>query len=204
MTDRDQKRMQARQKDDATKNVLDHELDAALTKYAAVEPRAGLEERVLANLRAEQSGVPVRAWWRWSVAVAVLIVVVALSWRWERPSHPVVAVRPANPTQASQQRKQFVSNGVRSGVRRRTSNPARKKIRSASPVVVAAGPKLDQFPSPQPLTEQELALARYVRDFPQEAALIARAQEEYEKGVEQKMRDAGSQLNNSESEQQER
>ncbi len=204
MTDRDQKRMQARQKDDATKNVLDHELDAALAKYYNVEPRAGLEERVLANLRAEQSGVPVRAWWRWNVAVAVLIVVVALLWRWEKPSHPVVAVRPANPTQASQQRKQFISNGVESGVRIQTSNSMRKKIRNVSPVVVADGPKLDHFPSPQPLTEQELALARYVRDFPQEATLIARGQKEYEKEVEQKMRDAGSQTNNSESEQQER
>ncbi len=192
MTDWDQKRMQARQKDDATKNVLDHELDAALAKYSNVEPRAGLEERVLANLRAEQSGVPVGAWWRWSVAGAVLIVAVALLWRWERPSHPVVAVRPANPTQASQQRKQLVSNGVESGVRIQTSNSVRKKIRNVSPVVVADGPKLDQFPSPQPLTEQELALARYVREFPQEANLIATAQVESEKEIQQKMKDTRS------------
>jgi len=192
MTDRDQKRMQARQKDDATKNVLDHELDAALAKYSNVEPRAGLEERVLANLRAEQSSVPVRAWWRWNVAVAVLIVAVALLWRWERPSHPVVAVRPANPTQASQQRKQFISNGVESGVRIQTSNSMRKKIRNVSPVVVADGPKLDHFPSPQPLTEQELALARYVREFPQEANLIATAQVESEKEIQQKMKDTRS------------
>ena len=192
MTDRDHKRMQARQKDDATKNVFDHELDAALAKYSNVEPRAGLEERVLANLRAEQSGVPVRAWWRWSVAGAVLIVAAALLWRLERPSHPVVAVRPANPTQASQQRKQFISNGVESGVRIQTSNSMRKKIRNVSPVVVAGGPKFDQFPSPQPLTEQELALARYVREFPQEASLIATAQVENEKEIQQKMKDTRS------------
>jgi hypothetical protein len=30
---------------------FDRMLDAALAKYAAVEPRTGLEERVLANLR---------------------------------------------------------------------------------------------------------------------------------------------------------
>ena len=192
MTDRDHKRMQARQKDDATKNVFDHELDAALAKYSNVEPRAGLEERVLANLRAEQSGVPVRAWWRWSVAGAVLIVAAALLWRLERPSHPVVAVRPANPTQASQQRKQFISNGVESGVRIQTSNSMRKQIRNVSPVVVAGGPKFDQFPSPQPLTEQELALARYVREFPQEANLIATAQVESEKEIQQKMKDTRS------------
>ena len=37
---------------------FDRMLDAALAKYAAVEPRTGLEERVLANLRAEQARVP--------------------------------------------------------------------------------------------------------------------------------------------------
>jgi len=35
----------------------DCEFDDALAKYARVEPRAGLEERILANLRAEQARV---------------------------------------------------------------------------------------------------------------------------------------------------
>ena len=38
----------------AERDPLDRDLDAALAKYAAVEPRAGLEDRVLANLRAER------------------------------------------------------------------------------------------------------------------------------------------------------
>jgi hypothetical protein len=69
---------------------------------------------------------------------------------------------------------------------------------------VAAYPKLDQFPSPQPLSEQELALARYVHDFPREATLIALAQAEHEKEIQQEMEDASSQTNNHDSEQQER
>ena len=39
---------------------LDRMLDATLAKYAAAEPRAGFEERVLANLRAERARVPDR------------------------------------------------------------------------------------------------------------------------------------------------
>jgi hypothetical protein len=35
---------------------------------------------------------------------------------------------------------------------------------------------LEQFPSPRPLSEQEIMLARFVEQFPREAAMIARAQ----------------------------
>jgi ribosome-binding protein aMBF1 (putative translation factor) len=38
--------------------------------------------------------------------------------------------------------------------------------------------KLDQFPSPQPLTKEERMLAEYVGQHYHEAVLIARAQEE--------------------------
>jgi hypothetical protein len=43
---------------------------------------------------------------------------------------------------------------------------------------VAAGPKLEQFPSPQPMSEQEKILASYVAQYPEHAALIAEARSE--------------------------
>lgn len=46
-------------------------------------------------------------------------------------------------------------------------------------------PKLDQFPTPRPLSEQEKLLVRYVHEFPEEALLIAKAQAESEKEIEQ-------------------
>ena len=45
--------------------ALDRELDAALAQYGAGEPRAGLEQRVLTNLRAERKKIASRTWWRW-------------------------------------------------------------------------------------------------------------------------------------------
>lgn len=204
MTDRDQERMKAQRKDDATENVLDRELDGVLAKYAAVEPRAGLEERVLANLRAERARIPVRAWWGWSASVAVLVLAVALLWRWEKPASPIVVVLPPSATQTSQEQpKQSVSTGAENQVRLPTTSPARRKIRHASAVAVA-GPKLDQFPSPQPLSEQELALATYVREFPQEANLIATAQVESEKEIQQRMKAILSETEGYDSNQQER
>ena len=43
---------------------------------------------------------------------------------------------------------------------------------------MADNPKLDQFPSPQPLSEQEKILESYVANYPEHAALIARARAE--------------------------
>jgi len=60
---------------------FDDMLDAALAKYAAAEPRAGLDERVLANLRAERARVTERACWRWSI-VAPLARSSLWPWHW--------------------------------------------------------------------------------------------------------------------------
>jgi hypothetical protein len=78
------------------------------------------------------------------------------------------------------------------------------KHRSTPPALVAAEPKLDQFPSPQPLSEEEQALVHYVQSFPKEATLIAKTQEEFELQTQKEMTDAGSQNQPSSSIQQER
>ena len=178
---------------------IDRELDAALTKYAT-EPRTGLEERVLANLRTERARVPARTRWHWSLtaaATAIVIVALTLALRSGRTPHPVVANTPGPALSPAQ----IVSN----------PRPSRRvKPRRSHPLVATTGhaelgpPKLDQFPSPQPLNEQERALARYVSEFPQEATLIARAQEEYEKEIQEKMKDAYSETEFSNADQQER
>jgi hypothetical protein len=172
---------------------LDRILDTALARYASVEPREGLEQRVLANLRAEPP-IPERAWWRWGVVAAVaaaIVITVALASRSSRPSHPAMANHPSATTNAPNEGPQIVSNREENGVRvhPQARGPAGKttRPRAPMPVMLAAQPKLDQFPSLQPLSEQEQVLARYVSQFPQEAALIARAQEDYEKEMKQKM-----------------
>jgi hypothetical protein len=63
-------------------------------------------------------------------------------------------------------------------------------VRRSAPrarAVAEADPKLDVFPSPRPLSEEELALARYVRHFPSDAKLVAQAQEASEREVLAKM-----------------
>jgi hypothetical protein len=182
---------------DKTKHApVDDQLDAVLAKYAAVEPRAGLEQRILANLKAQERPATGVAWWRWAGTLAVVLVITILVvWRAEIHRSQQVVRHPANPSQKSQ--PQIANMGL-SGKHQQSPVAVRRPRKRASPgVTQAAGqrspkPKLDQFPSPQPLSQEELVLARYAVEFPAEAALIAKAQDEYEKEVQREMRSADS------------
>jgi hypothetical protein len=150
---------------------LDDELDAALLKYAEAEPRVGLEQRVLANLRA-QPRASASAWWRWPavVAAAAVILVGVISLVFRSPHRLSVAVVHAPGKIAPQ-----VIPGAIADIAKPV--PVSKHTARATPVK-ASVPHLDQFPSPQPLSEQEQMLASYVAKYPEHAALIAQARSE--------------------------
>ena len=186
---------------------LDGALDAALAKYAAVEPRGGLEGRILANLQAQPSAIDNRSWQRWTFAAAALALVVfalALAWRSTRGraqiEHEKTATIPRQPQPEPQHTDVSVVAPVATARVMRGHAPVRRR----SPVVVASMPKLDQFPSPQPLSDEERALARYAAHFPLEARVIAQAQEEYARESQQLMRISASEIRPSGSDQQER
>jgi hypothetical protein len=164
-----------------SENDLDRMLDSALAKYAAVEPRMGLEERVLANLRAKPGTD--RVWWRWRLAIAamaVVIVAVTVALRYSKPSQPLVK-NPPSITVPDPQRHETKKPETQVANRHENTAPSRKPTRhavehSTQPEAVAvAYPKLDQFPSPRPLSEQEKILASYITLDPQRAALVAEA-----------------------------
>jgi hypothetical protein len=211
---------------------LDDPIDAALAKYAA-EPRAGLEERLLAHLRAQRKGSPSMAWWPWAgVAAAAILIATFLLWKLEPPRHerivrrqptlqqgtqPQIAAhpalpkigQPAAPVSVRRSRRHIArETPVRSSepnVTRRHESVRLAATRVAQPREVgAANPKLDQFPSPQPLSAEEIALVEYVRNFPEEAQLVAQAQEEFAIETEKEMIDAGSETRRSGSIEQER
>lgn len=163
---------------DQIRKSISHDLDAALAKYAAVEPRSGLEERILAGLRAEPAKIPSRALWQWGTAVAVvalLAVAAVLVGKSREAQHEMVQHRPATPERALPSSAQVVSSRQDDAhlarplpARTKAGNPPRRAIETA------ALPMLDQFPSPQPLSEQEKILANYVAANHQQAVLLAR------------------------------
>jgi len=173
---------------DLDSDDLDHALDSVLEKYAAVEPRPGLEDRIFANLRAEKAHPQQYSWWRWSWAVAAAVVMVAalLAWRSTRSSHPVIANHPAVENDSGKPVQHVASGQIKPGPSpRRRSGP--RPSTQPHLATVETYPKLDVFPSPRPLSEEELALARYVRNFPTDAQAVAQAQEASEREVLAKM-----------------
>jgi hypothetical protein len=170
---------------DGPQDELDRLLDSALAKYSTVEPRSGLEERVLANLQAERKKAPSRVWWHWglsAVVAALVIAALSFSWRFETTKDPSVAGHPAVRDSSSRiPEREMARHDVNTETPRRFKHSHRKTSHPPAVPIPAARPRLDQFPSPQPLSEQELALAKYASTFPEEAALIATAQEEFEK-----------------------
>jgi len=159
-----------------SRDELDRALDAVLAKCAAAEPRVGLEDRILANLRTVEARAADRKWWNWRMVTAlvvVLIVAVALAWRWNM--HPPIVKQPAVPTSpASAEALRHESKSGTSG-----EKAMRPKMRHAvKHAAVAVNAKLDVFPSPLPLSEQEKILAIYVSQYPEHAALLAEARME--------------------------
>lgn len=196
-----------KQPENIERDDFDRALDAALAKYTAVEPRTGLEERILTNLRTSRAQSTTHIWWRWSAAAslaAVVVLVVVLAWRSGRTSHPVIAKHPATTLQkpSDEATKAASRSGGEALAERHAPIREITARRVPSTTVIVNEPKLDQFPSPRPLSEEELALARYVREFPQEATLIAREQEEYDKEIQKKMREARAETEPSGSDQQ--
>jgi len=188
-----------------SRTPLDDQLDAVLAKYAAVKPRTGLEERILASLKSrERASAPV-SWSRWAGAfAAALLVAISLLWVEKRSSQQLLPRPTTLPEQALHQPI------AQSAPPHSTLRVKPVKVRAAGkrsftqPALAAAEPKLDRFPSPQPLTEEELALVRYVQSFPQEATLIAQSQADFELETQKLMNEAGAQHQPYGSNQQER
>jgi hypothetical protein len=153
--------------------LADKWLDAALKQYGEAEPRAGLEGRILASVRANDQRLV--GWWQWPVAAAVaalLVAAIILMGRWHgQATQDVTANRPSIPIRAHS--LNAASSAANNSA---TARKSQRKALARSPD--ADAPRLDQFPSPQPLSEQEKMLAHYVQARPEEARLVAQAQAE--------------------------
>ena len=183
---------------DSPQDELDLLLDSALKEYSIVEPRSGLEERVLANLQAATKTYPSRVRWQWglaAVAAAAVVIAISFSWKLETKKVPSVSGHPAVLDAGTRMPERPMARHDVNMVRPPGIEPGRRKANHPqnAPIPVA-GPKMDRFPSPQPLSEQELVLATYASTFPEEARLIATAQEEFEKETQRRTKQSRSEI----------
>ena len=153
-------------------------LDSALDRYTDAEPRPGFETRLLASVatqREKQSRW--RALWTWSAlatTAAALIAVVALSVGRKHDSTPPQQVANGNPP------AHVEANGTLP--KARETSPKRPMVAAVKaprrnaprhmqqPLLLASSnaPKQSQFPTPEPLSEQERLLLAYMRATPRE------------------------------------
>jgi hypothetical protein len=173
---------------------MDRWLDDALAQNGKAEPRPGLEGRVLARLaEARRESSRMRRWWSALAFTAAAILALVMVWRQRtEPSR----TKPIANVATTQRADEHAAGNTR--LPDKNANAARENhplaiarnssnLRALAVAAMQNAPKLEQFPAPQPLSEQEQLLARYVQEFPQKAALMARAQTELRKQDELEM-----------------
>jgi hypothetical protein len=151
---------------------LDLLIDSALSTYA--EPRAGLETRVLKHLVSRPAR---QRWLPFAIALplaACLVLLMLLFPRHDRVEPMRQAQRaPVPPTQSVPQNS--IAHASKTPSRQRQSRVIAGLVPHPATPKPAPLPKLDVFPSPQPLSPEERALLHYVARAPEpeRKALIA-------------------------------
>jgi hypothetical protein len=158
-----------REKDD-----LDLLIDSALATYADPGPDSGLEDRVLVTLAAVRTKtLRERRRWRtrwlpWAVAIPIAAGLLFL-WLSPRRDKPLPA---SERQEARSAPPKAIAPRINSSNEVRPHVPRRYVIRSVQPTTpvqtaqAAPLPKLDVFPTPQPLTAEERALGVVVTETP--------------------------------------
>ena len=160
---------------------LDELLDSALSEYSAVEPRPGLEGRILARVQDAEEQQP--AWW-WSTgwllvgAVGGAIAVIVLS---------VLFSRPVEKRQQAQAHKEQPAMSYAQPDHRVATNPPRiqrenRPHRTETQLELSRRDRPSVFPTPTGLSEQERLMLAYLAQTPKEEfiAQLQRPQPEEE------------------------
>ncbi|HEU5453107.1 MAG TPA: hypothetical protein VFU76_14025 [Terriglobales bacterium] len=165
---------------------LDDLLDRGLREYSQAEPRPGLEDRILANLRTQPEPRPRwRIWIPALAAAAAIIVIVALALRPHEQTAPSATAKGENGPRATSRATVATAMPPREKTAPHVSTkhaPVVAHQRRARTVQVASTgqpslPRQQTFPAPAPLTEQEKLVMALLRHAPDQARQVAQFQE---------------------------
>lgn len=155
------------------RDELDLLVHSALSSYADPDTESGLEERILARIAAEGIPAPRRRWLPWAIALPIaaglLLLLVFSGSRHTQPltsranqapllqRSPAVADHPGSTTESPATTAQHAKASLHE------RHPGREAvIGKAAPL-----PKLDIFPTPQPLTPEERTFIVFVAQAPE-------------------------------------
>jgi hypothetical protein len=173
----------------ANNNKLDQWLDKALSQRVDIEPRRGLEARIFANLSVaeEQQATGWRRRWIFAFASTIVVCSIAtaiwFSGVFRKHNQPMANIQSSPIVRRESQRRRTAQAP---GPKTLAGSVARHHLASVrmKTGVTGARPRLEQFPSPRALSEQETLLLAYVAEFPKEAAEVAKEQAQREKELE--------------------
>lgn len=161
--------MADRESDDA----IDQLLDSVLSQYSSVEPRPGLETRILASIADSRSAISSRhsiLRWAWAAGIAAAFAAIAVFSLLSRPTP-----RAPQSSHAAQTRTQPAVEAPVVQVRHpqddlrqvRAAHPRSATVRRARAIDV----RQEIFPTPVPLSEQEVLLLQYLSQTPRQEKL---------------------------------
>ena len=146
---------------------IDQWLESGLRQYTNIEPRTGLESRVLAKLQAEHNQIASGHRWWWAIGTATaLAAIVAAVWLGEssRESHPPGMAETS--TTHREEAHALVQSGPPPQIAHPATDVARHELAHRpihDPIQDLAAnraPKLDQFPSLRNMSKEESLLVR--------------------------------------------
>ncbi len=152
---------------------MDEMLDSLLANYSTAEPRPGLENRILANLREAEKKAQYGWWnfkWLWAGAVAAAIVMAAVLINGRHRVAPATNIVVKNTRPAPQPEIQPHAPAERNEtVRIRPRKPLAPTRPQNAALALNERPAV--FPTPTPLSEQEKLLLSYVAGTPREEVI---------------------------------
>ncbi len=153
---------------------IDEMLDSMLASYSSVEPRPGLETRILAHLRETSEKQTAQGWWnfRWlwagmvTAAIIVGTMLISARHRVEPPTHVTVKTTQPAPQLEIQPQAPIAP--------KETARIYRRKPRATKPPqnsTLAVSQRPANFPTPAPLSEQDRLMFMYLKNTPHEVVI---------------------------------
>jgi hypothetical protein len=164
--------MADREKD--KKMRIDDMLDSLLTNYSSAEPRSGLKNRILANLREAEEKEAAHGWWSfkwlWAGVVTAAIIIGAVlingRHRVEPPTNVVVRNSQPAPRPEIQSCAPIARQETAKIHRRKPSTPTLPQN-----ATLALSERPANFPTPAPLSEQDRMMFAYLENTPREVVI---------------------------------
>jgi len=152
---------------------IDEMLDSLLASYSSVEPRPGLETRILANLRDPERIKESREWWqlKWiwvgaATATAAIIIAAVLINGGQHFAPPTnVMVKTSQPAPQPGMQSHMPVAHEEAAMIHHHHPPLPKQKQNAT---LALNERPTVFPTPTPLSEQEKLLLSYLAGTPRE------------------------------------